>query len=90
MVRGTRVLAGAFALVGVIGALSAAPAAAQSGFSFTPWAGAYVPTRNSFSTVGSDIRRDYYPDLSNEDIRACVQYAIDLITLEDIHVAESA
>jgi hypothetical protein len=58
MVRGTRVLAGAFALVGMIGALSAAPAAAQSGFSVTPWAGAYVPTRNQFSTVGSDIRRD--------------------------------
>jgi hypothetical protein len=58
MVRGTRVLTGAFALVGVIGALSAAPAAAQSGFSVTPWAGAYVPTRNSFSSVGSDIRRD--------------------------------
>jgi hypothetical protein len=58
MVRGTRVLAGAFALVGAIGALSAAPAAAQSGFSFTPWAGAYVPTRNSFSTVDNDIRRD--------------------------------
>lgn len=58
MVRGTRVVAGAFTLIGVIGALSAAPAAAQSGISFTPWAGAYVPTRNSFSTVGSDIRRD--------------------------------
>lgn len=58
MVRGTRVLAGAFALVVSLGALSAAPAAAQSGFSFTPWGGAYVPTRNQFSTVGSDIRRD--------------------------------
>lgn len=58
MIRGTRVLTGAFALVGVIGALSAAPAAAQSGFSVTPWAGAYIPTRNSFSTVGQDIRRD--------------------------------
>ena len=58
MYRGTRVLAGAFALVTAIGALSAAPAAAQSGFSFTPWAGAYVPTSNSFSSAGSDIRRD--------------------------------
>lgn len=58
MVRGTRVLAGAFAVVTTIGALSAAPAAAQSGFSVTPWAGAYVPTRNEFRTVGSDIRRD--------------------------------
>jgi len=34
------------------------PAVAQSGVSVTPWAGAYVPTRNSFSTVGTDIKRD--------------------------------
>ena len=51
MVRG-------FALVALIGAVGVAPAAAQGGFSVTPWAGAYVPTRNQFSTVGSDIRRD--------------------------------
>ncbi len=57
MVRGTRVLAGACALVGILGALSATPAAAQRG-SFTPWAGAYIPTRNSFSAVGTDIKRD--------------------------------
>lgn len=24
----------------------------------------------------AEIRRDYYPDLSADDIRACVQYAI--------------
>ena len=54
MYRSMKVLMGAVALV----ALSAAPAAAQSGFSVTPWAGAYVPTRNEFRTVGSDIRRD--------------------------------
>ena len=58
MYRSTRGLLGALALVGVVGAFSAAPAAAQSGFSVTPWAGAYVPTRNEFRTVGSDIRRD--------------------------------
>src|SRR5207302_8889231 len=46
------------ALVALLGAVSVAPAVAQSGFSVTPWAGAYVPTRNSFSTVGSDIKRD--------------------------------
>ena len=51
MFRNTTALLGALAL-------SAAPAAAQSGFSVTPWAGAYVPTRNEFRTVGSDIRRD--------------------------------
>lgn len=39
--------------------------------------------------AASDIRRDYYPDLSDYDIRACVQYAIDLIALEDIRLAET-
>ena len=37
-----------------------------------------------------EIRRDYYPDLSPRDIRACVQYAIDLIALEDIRLTETA
>ena len=39
--------------------------------------------------TSGDIRRDYYPDLSSDDIRACVQYAIDLIALEDIRLAET-
>jgi uncharacterized protein (DUF433 family) len=38
----------------------------------------------------ADIRRDFYPDLSADDIRACVQYAIDLIALEDIRPAVPA
>lgn len=38
----------------------------------------------------ADICRDYYPDLTPEDVRACIQYAIDLIALEDIRVAETA
>jgi hypothetical protein len=46
------------ALVVLLGGIVVAPAVAQGGFSVTPWAGAYVPTRNSFSTVGSDIKRD--------------------------------
>ena len=37
-----------------------------------------------------DIGRDYYPDLSPDDVRACVQYAIDLIALEDIRLAVTA
>ena len=37
-----------------------------------------------------ELRRDYYPDLSADDVRACVQYAIDLITLEDIRLAVTA
>lgn len=35
-----------------------------------------------------EIRRDYYPDLKEEDIRACVQYAIDVLAAEDIHLAQ--
>ena len=38
----------------------------------------------------AEICRDYYPDLSPEDVRACLQYAIDLIALEDIRLAETA
>ena len=40
--------------------------------------------------TAEDLCRDYYPDLSADDVRACVQYAIDLISLEDIRQAESA
>jgi uncharacterized protein (DUF433 family) len=34
-----------------------------------------------------EIIQDYYPDLTPEDIRACVQYAIALVAAEDIHLA---
>lgn len=35
----------------------------------------------------TEITRDYYPDLSPEDIRACIQYAIDVIAVEDIRLS---
>jgi uncharacterized protein (DUF433 family) len=43
----------------------------------------------------ADIVHDYYPDLyypylTADDIRACVQYAIDVMTLEDIHPATAS
>lgn len=34
-----------------------------------------------------EISQDYYPDLTDEDIRACIQYAIALVAAEDIHLA---
>jgi len=37
-----------------------------------------------------EIRQSYYPELAPEDIKACVQYAIDMIALEDIRVADAA
>jgi uncharacterized protein (DUF433 family) len=29
---------------------------------------------------------DYYPDFKREDIQACIQFAIDVVQTEDIHV----
>lgn len=34
-----------------------------------------------------EITRKYYPDITVDDIRACIKYAIDVITVEDIHFA---
>ena len=34
-----------------------------------------------------DIKRDYYPDLETEDIKACSDYAIALVSAEDIRIA---
>jgi len=36
------------------------------------------------------IRRDYYPDLKVEDIKACIQYAIDVVQTEDIHLSAAS
>ena len=32
------------------------------------------------------IIRDYYPDLTVEDVHACIRYAIALVGAEDIHL----
>jgi len=55
-------------------------------------AGTRIPVQSVLELVREglgfpEIIRDYYPDLQPEDIRACIQYAIDLVTTEDIHVA---
>ena len=34
-----------------------------------------------------EIIRDYYPDLQPADIRACIQYAMDVVAIEDIRLA---
>lgn len=58
-------------------------------------AGTRVPVQNVLELVRdglsfSQIIADYYPDLTVEDIQACLQYAIDTVALEDIHVATPA
>ncbi len=58
-------------------------------------AGTRIPVQNVLELVREGISfdkiiQDYYPDLQIEDIRACIQYAIDIMTVEDIHVASVA
>ncbi len=36
-----------------------------------------------------EIIKDYYPNLKTEDISTCIQYAIDVLDIEDIHVVVS-
>jgi uncharacterized protein (DUF433 family) len=37
-----------------------------------------------------EITNDYYPDLEIDDVRACIQYAIDVITAEEINIAAAS
>jgi uncharacterized protein (DUF433 family) len=55
-------------------------------------AGTRIPVQSVLELVRegisfAEIIRDYYPDLKPEDVRACIQYAIDVVAAEDIHVA---
>lgn len=57
-------------------------------------AGTRIPVQTVLELVRdgvafADIVQDYYPDLMIEDVQACLQYAIGLIALEDIHLAAS-
>jgi uncharacterized protein (DUF433 family) len=35
----------------------------------------------------NEVVKSYYPDLTVDDVRTCVQYAIDVVALEDVHLA---
>ena len=55
-------------------------------------AGTRIPVQSVLELVRedlpfADIIRDYYPDLEPDDIRACIQYAMDVVAIEDIHLA---
>jgi uncharacterized protein (DUF433 family) len=57
-------------------------------------AGTRILVRDVLELVREDIPfaqiiQDYYPDLLIEDIRACIQYAIDVVAVEDIHLASA-
>jgi uncharacterized protein (DUF433 family) len=58
-------------------------------------AGTRIPVHNVLELVSEgvafvDIVRDYYPDLTPDDVRACVRYAMEVVAAEDIHIAEAA
>ncbi len=55
-------------------------------------AGTRIPVQSILELVREglsfdEIIRDYYPDLEPDDIRACIQYAIDVVAAEDIDLA---
>jgi uncharacterized protein (DUF433 family) len=55
-------------------------------------AGTRIPVQGVLELVReglsfAEIIRDYHNELTPDDIRACVQYAIDVVAAEDIHVA---
>lgn len=54
--------------------------------------GTRIPVQNVLELVKEgilfeNIIKDYYPDLQVDDIRACIQYAIEVMSAEDIHIA---
>ena len=54
--------------------------------------GTRIPVLSVLELIGSGITfaeviRDYYPDLKVEDVSACVKYAMDVLEIEDLHVA---
>jgi len=58
-------------------------------------AGTRIPVRSVLELIKeglsfTEIMADYYPDLEIEDLQACVQYAIDVVAAEDIHITVRA
>lgn len=55
-------------------------------------AGTRIPVQSVLELVREGLSfaetiRDYYPDLDQEDIRACIQYAMDIVAAEETHPA---
>jgi uncharacterized protein (DUF433 family) len=55
-------------------------------------AGTRIPVQNVLELIREgipfpEIIRSYYPELSVEDLQACVQYAIEVVAAEDVHVS---
>jgi uncharacterized protein (DUF433 family) len=58
-------------------------------------AGTRIPVINVLELIRDgrsfeEITRDFYPDLKADDIRACLQYAIEVLGAEDLHVSTTS
>lgn len=58
-------------------------------------AGTRIPVWNvlellSVGTSFEQIIKEYYSDLTVDDIQACIRYAMDIVANEDIHIKVSA
>jgi uncharacterized protein (DUF433 family) len=58
-------------------------------------AGTRIPVINVLELIKEglsfeEIIKDYYPELGVEDIQACIEYAINIVTTEDIHITVPA
>lgn len=54
-------------------------------------AGTRIPVQDVLELVREGVGfgaiiRDYYPGLTESDIQACVQYAMDIVAAEELHV----
>jgi uncharacterized protein (DUF433 family) len=57
-------------------------------------AGTRIPVQSVLELIRegltfAEVTGNYYPDLSPDDIRACLQYAIDVVAAEDIHLSST-
>ncbi len=55
-------------------------------------AGTRITVQNVLELVAegipfAEIISDYYPELKIEDIRACIRYAIEALSAEEIHIS---
>jgi uncharacterized protein (DUF433 family) len=55
-------------------------------------AGTRITVQNVLELVADGIPfaaiiSDYYPELEIEDIRACIRYAIEVLSAEEIHIS---